>query len=242
MKSLKKIIKFIELTSKRKKSEEDYFKFQSFQARLMIKDLVKIFKIDENTKILEIGSGIGGYLSELAKIGCKVKSLDLNPLEYTLKKFENIENVSIIEGDITNAPFQDAEFDLIIASGVIEHVPNQKKMIQECKRILKKEGIFYLSFPPYYSPKGGHSISPFHYLPKKIAFKLYKTFYQGKHKNFKYYGLVKTTIKSAKNLIKNDFKIIKIKARIFDFLNPIAKIPLLNEILIHHVELILQKK
>ena len=65
-----------------------------------------------------------------------------------LKKTKNIElitadinpNYADYEIDITNIPFADNSFDYIICSHVLGHVADEKKAIEEMKRILKPGG------------------------------------------------------------------------------------------------------
>jgi hypothetical protein len=102
--------------------------------------------------------------------------------------------------------------------------------------------LLYVSFPPYYSLTGGHAISPLHYLPGKLPFKIYKRLYKNKHKSFRYYGLYKTTIQSIKKMSDEMFHIIDIRPRLFTFLKPLLKVPIINEGISHHIEFILKKK
>ncbi len=239
---MSKLTEFLQLSMKRKDSVDNYFEFQRFQAKLLIKDLEN--DIHQAKRILDIGSGIGGYIFELSEQFPEkiIISLDKNPLEYAVKKTKNIKNIKTIKGDGTIIPFKDDAFDIVLASSLIEHVTDQEAMINEVRRILKDNGFFYVSFPPFYSPVGGHSISPLHYLPGNMPFYLYSKLYKQKFTSFKNYGLVKTTIKSVKRLVSNKFDILDIKPRIFDFVKPLLKIPVINEVVCHHVEFFLRKK
>ena len=261
----RKIKQFIRYAIKRKQSGEDYFNFQRFQGQLIIARIKEYMNLDKPISILDVGSGIGGYVYELAQMeDAYVVSLDKNPLPIALQRYQQISRktkkgklhtflkknakivlnsnkIAVIEGDITQSPLRDDVFDIIIASGVIEHVKDQDKMIKECHRMLKKDGLFYLSFPPYYSPTGGHSISPFHYLPGKIPFLLYKKFHIKDHESFVYYGLIKTTLRSIKKQIKGLFDIVDITPRLFNFLKPFLAISIVNEVISHHVEFLLKK-
>ena len=61
---------------------------------------------------------------------------------------------------------------------VIEHIPNQEKFMAFAKRFLKPEGKFFLAFPPWQNPFGGHQqicqskilskLPYFHLLPKSM--------------------------------------------------------------------------
>lgn len=45
-------------------------------------------------------------------------------------------------------PYADEEFDAVVASGVLEHVPNDAESLKEIYRILKPGGVFAITFLP----------------------------------------------------------------------------------------------
>ena len=49
--------------------------------------------------------------------------------------------------DIQNLPFEDGTYDFIFASHVLEHVPDDKKAVQEIRRVLKPNGVAILPVP-----------------------------------------------------------------------------------------------
>jgi ubiquinone/menaquinone biosynthesis C-methylase UbiE len=49
--------------------------------------------------------------------------------------------------DLQQLPFEDATYDFIFASHVLEHVPDDRKAIQEIRRILKPGGVAVLPVP-----------------------------------------------------------------------------------------------
>jgi SAM-dependent methyltransferase len=49
--------------------------------------------------------------------------------------------------DIQSLPFKDATYDFVFASHVLEHIPDDKKAIQEIRRILKPNGVAILPVP-----------------------------------------------------------------------------------------------
>lgn len=53
--------------------------------------------------------------------------------------------------NVSPYPFGDAEFDKIECYDVIEHVDNIPKVLQECFRILKDDGVMYITTPHYSS-------------------------------------------------------------------------------------------
>jgi SAM-dependent methyltransferase len=49
--------------------------------------------------------------------------------------------------DLQNLPFSDSSYDFVFASHVLEHIPDDKKALQEIRRILKPNGIAILPVP-----------------------------------------------------------------------------------------------
>ncbi len=49
--------------------------------------------------------------------------------------------------DITDMPFENDKFDYIIINHVLEHIMDEKKAIEEVKRVLKSSGKFIFSMP-----------------------------------------------------------------------------------------------
>lgn len=231
---------FLKVSMRRLRSKEDYLRFQQFQAKWVVSS--SLGKIDLKAKnILDLGSGFGGYSQELSNYQANIYAIDLNITRHPQKKQINIFQIN---ADCSYLPIRSESIDLVFCSSLIEHVANQEQLISEIKRVLKTQGICYLSFPPFFSPVGGHQFKPFHLLGERFAVILSKFFYglkiENYHTSYGNWGLFPTTIQKVLKLVKrNNLKIIDITTR-FSPLN-FAKVPIFNEILTWHVEFILQK-
>jgi ubiquinone/menaquinone biosynthesis C-methylase UbiE len=60
---------------------------------------------------------------------------------------------ALIAADITQLPFGNNCFDVIICSEVMEHIRDEKRALAELKRVLKKGGFLALSVPRYWPEK-----------------------------------------------------------------------------------------
>ena len=73
--------------------------------------------------------------------------------------------------------------DVVFSSNVLEHVSDPMGLIEEMIRVTRPGGLVYLSYCNWYSPWGGHEMSPWHYLGPRYAERRYIRRYQRKPKH-----------------------------------------------------------
>ncbi len=80
-------------------------------------------------------------------------------------------------------PVADGSADICFSSNVLEHVADPGGLIEEMIRATKPGGLIYVSFTNWYSPWGGHEMSPWHLLGASFAVRRYVRRYgrQPKH-------------------------------------------------------------
>ena len=103
-------------------------------------------KIDENSLVLDAGSGTGIVTLGFHGAGFRPRktiALDLsfNSLKVSREQFEkdkntDAENISAVQGNVLNLPFADETFDLVLSCGVLEYVPLDEGL-REMARVLK---------------------------------------------------------------------------------------------------------
>ena len=103
-------------------------------------------KIDENSFVLDAGSGTGIVTLAFQTAGFRPKksiALDLsfNCLQVSREQFEkdketNQENIAAVQGNVLELPFADETFDLVLTCGVLEYVA-LKEGLGELARVLK---------------------------------------------------------------------------------------------------------
>jgi len=105
----------------------------------------------KNKDILDIGCGYGWFELSVLKRGCnKIIGTEISEEDLKTAK-DNIDNekIEFLEGSATELPFANKSFDTVVSWEVIEHIPKntENKMFSEVNRILKNDGVFYLSTP-----------------------------------------------------------------------------------------------
>ena len=105
----------------------------------------------KNKKILDIGCGFGWCeLNFLNRGASKVFGIEIS--EEDLKTIiENVvsDKAEFKIGSAINIPYPESFFDTVVSWEVIEHIPfnTEMQMFKEVSRVLKKDGVFYLSTP-----------------------------------------------------------------------------------------------
>ncbi len=88
----------------------------------------------------------------------RLKVLHFAPEYWFQKNFKNLPNLeyittdlfdrlAMVKMDITNITYEDNQFDVILCSHVLEHIPDEHKAISELLRILKPSGWAILQVP-----------------------------------------------------------------------------------------------
>jgi SAM-dependent methyltransferase len=88
----------------------------------------------------------------------KIKTLHIAPEHCFLKIFKKQKNldyvtsdlespIADVKADICNLPFKDDSFDVVFCNHVLEHIPDDKKAMQELFRVLKKGGFGVFQIP-----------------------------------------------------------------------------------------------
>ena len=131
-------------------------------------------------RLLDLGCGFGRHAFEAARRGASVVALDAGPEEVaqvrgTLGAMVEAGELaadhpaSAVQGDALALPFPDASFDRVIASEVLEHIPDDVAAMRELARVLRPGGTMAVTVPrcgpeainwalsdEYHDTPGGH--------------------------------------------------------------------------------------
>ena len=134
--------------------------------------------------VLDAGCGGGGTALSLAEEAGFAVGLDLDARfrgsGTVLAAEKGIAGAAFVQGDGTRLPFRSGSFDLVFSHSVIEHVRSAEAYLDECHRVLRHGGRFYLSTAPYLSLAGAHLPRllvpiPLHVLlGRRLAFRIFR--------------------------------------------------------------------
>ena len=116
-------------------------------------DAIDIFieklEINEKTKILDVGSGIGGPARYIAnQTGAEITAIELqsdqNNLAKDLTKKCGLSNkVNHICGDILDYDFKNQTFDAVVSWLTLYHIANHEILLKKLFDLLNPNGLFY---------------------------------------------------------------------------------------------------
>lgn len=106
----------------------------------------KIFNGKKHLKVLNVGSALGASTIMLQEFGT-VTSVEYNKECCDFVKQEL--GMDVINGSITELPFEDNQFDLVCAFDVVEHVQEDALAIKELHRVCMCGGYTFTTVPTF---------------------------------------------------------------------------------------------
>jgi len=171
---------------------DDYKYYWTYQYRLgnevVVPYLIESGIFNPGDRVMEIGSAEGGVLAAFVEqgandalatdiarnrldVGAQISEHLNLPIEF---KYHNILTEEV-------APEWKEQASLVILRDVIEHLDDTELALRKIREFIKPNGYLYVTFPPYYSPFGGHQhnlmnfwgkLPYIHYLPDGLFNKL----------------------------------------------------------------------
>jgi len=206
-----------------KKGYKFHHNFPLFENRLKM-----IMKFKKRGKLLDVGCSTGEFLLLAKKYKWNVYGVEIS--EDAEKIAKNKHKLNVFIGTLEDAKYPSKFFDVISLGDVIEHVKSPAKFLSEINRILKDDGIIFISTPNINSffpnithkifrrfngewphPKPPHHL--FEFSDRTIKELLYKKGFVISKLNFKRIGFIHTIdgIYLIKMRLKKLFKIKSIK-------------------------------
>jgi len=107
---------------------------------------LSIYPPKEGMLVLDVGCGTGTNLELYFKAGCKVFGVDLSPSMLKVAQRKLGHGVDLRQGDASQMPYPDNQFDLVIAFLTLHEMPGKirPKVMNEMVRIMKPDGRILL--------------------------------------------------------------------------------------------------
>ncbi|MFV0525206.1 MAG: class I SAM-dependent methyltransferase [Acidimicrobiales bacterium] len=114
--------------------------------------------VEPGMRVLDLGAGFGRHAFETARRGAHVVAVDLaaDELEATADTFAAMRaageigpgvSTTVVRADGGRLPFPDGAFDRVVASEVLEHVPDDLGVMGELHRVLRPGGRLAATVP-----------------------------------------------------------------------------------------------
>lgn len=116
------------------------------QHKRIKKHAIKTIPLPEGAKVLDLCTGTGDIAILLSKIhkNISITAADFSEkmLEIAKKRASKHPNISFMQADAMNLPFENETFDAVFISFGLRNLPDTEKALQEIKRVLKTGGYF----------------------------------------------------------------------------------------------------
>ena len=149
--------------------QADPEKFYASIAEDAVQQVARHCDLDGRT-VLDVGGGGGWSTAAFQARGAHGYLFEPDPAELH-GRVDALAGAVVADGYWL--PVCDGGADVVFSSNVLEHVPDQMGLIEEMIRVTRPGGLVYLSYCNWYSPWGGHEMSPWHYLGPRFAERRY---------------------------------------------------------------------
>ena len=105
-------------------------------------------------KILDLGAGycwLGGLISQnpnVSEVWCADVSKKALEIGYRIAAMKKYRIAGFVRTSALNLPFPDNYFDYVISSAFLHHLVNLHSVLEEIRRVVKPQGIYYAFLEP----------------------------------------------------------------------------------------------
>lgn len=137
-----------------------YEKLRPGYVEELYRALFDYIPINENSNVVEVGSGGGQATAPMLKTGCRLTAVEYGEQfsELLKDKFKEYQNFSVITGRFEDTEFEENAFDLVFSASAFHWVP-EKPGYEKVFSMLKNGGVFARFANHPYRDKGNLALS-----------------------------------------------------------------------------------
>jgi SAM-dependent methyltransferase len=94
--------------------------------------------------VLEVGCGTGELLEDLARRGCRVLGVDINPTSVQVCRERGL---PAMQGELDTLSFPPGSFDTVILWHALEHLPSPRGALEKIRHLLRPGGRLFIYCP-----------------------------------------------------------------------------------------------
>jgi SAM-dependent methyltransferase len=98
----------------------------------------------EPGRLLDVGCGIGTELEVARERGWSATGIELATGSLRVAREQGLD---VVDRPLAEAELPDAAFDLVTANHALEHIPRVRPVLAEMRRVLKPDGLLFVSVP-----------------------------------------------------------------------------------------------
>ncbi|OFW30219.1 MAG: hypothetical protein A3G76_14475 [Acidobacteria bacterium RIFCSPLOWO2_12_FULL_65_11] len=121
-----------------------------YQGTDAVERAIRLLGLDTVSRVLEIGSGVGGPARYLAHtVGCRVTALELQDRLHAISARLTArcglgDRVTHLRGDALTYPLPETAFDAVVSWLAIHHMPERPRVLARLARTLRPGGRIYI--------------------------------------------------------------------------------------------------
>ena len=202
---------------------------EPFYRRLAADALAELPRDLRGRRVVDLGCGPGHYTRALRACGAHVVPVDLDADEFALPG--GPPGGEVVASGMA-LPLATGSIDGVFCSNMLEHTSEPMQVIDEVVRVLRPGGWFWLSWTNWYSPWGGHDVTPFHYLGPRLGLRAHRRMRGADPKNVPLVSLfplhVGPTLRALHH--RGDLELVDVAPRYYPSHRWILSVPVVREI------------
>lgn len=184
----------------------------------------------EGRVVVDLGAGLGDYSRAFEARGGIAVPVDLSREHLT--RAGDVPPRALV-ADAGRLPLRDGSAELVFSANLLEHVPAPAVVMDEIARVLSPGGTAYVTWTNWWSPWGGHAMTPYHLLGPTLGPRLYERRHgpppTNRYGESLFYTHIGRTLRAARH--HPDLELVLAQPRYWPSQRWILRIPVLRELL-----------